>query len=165
VLVAALLLGVAAVRAPRGDEPQDAARREVGIPQPIEPIGIVDDPPTRFTWTPGGDDVDLSQLIVYGRDMARLWESAPLDTNVAVIPLDAYSGVGAGQTCFWRVREVSDGKARAASAIKVFAFRRDLAGNVVEPKLPPEFATPPAIDEAPVPQSDDAASSMPRSGD
>src|ERR1700752_1656156 len=93
VLAAALLLGVVAIRAPRGDASESPALREVGVPQPIEPVGVVEARPPLFTWTPGGDDVDLTQVIVYGREMTRLWETAPLDTNVATIPIEAYANV------------------------------------------------------------------------
>jgi hypothetical protein len=132
VVAAAVILGIVALRPSPVESEAPQALRDVGIPQPIEPLGPVDDPPTRFVWTPGGEDVDLSQVIVYGKDMQRIWATAPLDTNVATIPLDAYLGIGAGENCFWRVREVKDGKARAASGMRPFAFRRDLAGNVVE---------------------------------
>jgi hypothetical protein len=129
------LLGLSA-RAGRSASDAPPAARAVEIPAAIEPIGAMDEPPTRFVWTPGGDDVELSQLILYGRDMKRIWETGPLDTCVATVPLVAYSGIRAGETCFWRVREVANGKARAASNMQPFAFRRDLAGNVAEPEHP-----------------------------
>ncbi len=132
VVAAAVILGIVALRPPPVESGAPQALRDVGIPQPIEPVGPVDAPPTRFAWTPGGEDVDLSQVIVYGQDMQRIWATAPLDTNVATIPLDAYLGIGAGENCFWRVREIKDGKARAASGMRPFAFRRDLQGNVAE---------------------------------
>ncbi|HET9887544.1 MAG TPA: hypothetical protein VFR10_08525, partial [bacterium] len=59
----------------------------VKLPQPIEPIGIVETAPLQFRWTPGSDDVDLAQVIVFKGDMTRIWESAPTDSNVVSIPL------------------------------------------------------------------------------
>lgn len=127
VLLAAALFFVAARSSSMSEAPDPL--RAIEIPHVVEPIGDVDLPPTRFHWTPGGDDVDLSQVIVYRKDSARIWESSPTESTEVIAPDFIYEGIRPGEPCYWRVREVTDGKARAASGMTRFVFRRDSLGN------------------------------------
>lgn len=102
----------------------------VGIPQLVEPIGLVETPPLEFRWQPGGDDVDYTQLLIYRSDMLRLYTSGPLETNSATVPPYVYDTTGPGVPIFWRVREIRDGKARAASGFRKVFYRADFKGNV-----------------------------------
>jgi len=121
-ILGALLL-VATGRAPAPAKAKDASTEAVKLPEPIEPAAYVDTAPLRFVWTPGGDDVDLSQVIIFRGDMTRIWESAPTDTNEVTVPLHAFDVIYPMEPCFWRVREVTDGKPRAASALKPFKIK------------------------------------------
>lgn len=107
-----------------------AAPDSVGIPQLIEPIGLVEKPPLVFRWQPGGDDVDYTQLLVYRSDMMRLYASAPLETNSTEVPPYIYDTTGPGVPIFWRVREIRGGKARATSGFRKVFYRADFKGNV-----------------------------------
>jgi predicted phage tail protein len=108
---------------------RDLVAEDTPIPVGIEPEGVQDTPPTVFRWTPGGDDVDLTQLILYRADKKRLWQSAPTRAAELEVPLEAYRHIPAGETLYWRVREVRRGKARAASAFVAFWFQIDLQGK------------------------------------
>ena len=119
--------------APAKAEPPPAKKEEMKLPDPLEPSGEVESAPLRFVWTPGAEDVDLSQVIIFRGDMTRLWESAPTDTNEVTIPLHAFDAVFPMEPCYWRVREVSDGQPRAASPLKVFKIR-----NPPQRRLPEE---------------------------
>lgn len=108
---------------------RDLVSPDTPIPVGIEPEGVQDTPPTEFRWTPGGDDVDLAQLILYRGDRKRLWQSAPIRGSDFEVPLDAYRDIPAGETLYWRVREVRRGKARAAAAFVAFWYQKDLQGR------------------------------------
>lgn len=136
VLVAALgtvlLFVVARATAPTKPEPP-LAKEAVKLPEPLEPAGEVESAPLRFVWKPGGEDVDLSQVIIFRGDLSRIWESAPSETNEVTIPLHAFDPVYPMEPCFWRVREVTDGQPRAASPLKSFKIR-----NLPKPPPPEE---------------------------
>jgi len=107
---------------------RDLVSEDTPLPVGIEPEGVQDTPPTKFRWEPGGDDVELTQLLLYRSDRKRLWQSAPIRGAELEIPLSAYKHVPAGETLYWRVREVRRGKARASSAFVAFWFQKDLRG-------------------------------------
>ncbi len=149
ILAGAVLLLLAARRPPLPNDAGDPLR-EPAIPRVLEPIGDVDAPPTRFRWRKSGDAVELSQVVVYRSDGARIWETAPTDSSWVEIPAEAYAGIRAGEKCYWRVREVADGHALASSGVTRFVFRRDLRGNeapahLLGLPLPP--GTPPPLEE------------------
>lgn len=108
---------------------RDLVTEDTTIPVGVSPEGVQDTPPTRFRWTPGGEDVDLTQLILYRADRKRLWQSAPLRGAELEVPLSAYEHIPAGETLYWRVREVRRGKPRATSAFVAFWFQADLKGR------------------------------------
>lgn len=102
---------------------------EIALPVPLEPEGEYPAPPTTFRWKPGGDGVDLYQVVLHRASFERFWESAPLrGVTELTIPREAYDGIPAGQQLYWRVREVSGGRARATSAYTPFRFRVDSKG-------------------------------------
>jgi hypothetical protein len=109
--------------------PHDLVPADTPVPVGIEPEGVCDAPPTKFRWKPGGEDVELSQLLVYRNDLKRLWQSAPVRGSEVEIPASAYTDIPAGETLYWRVREVRRGKARATSALVAFWYQIDLAGR------------------------------------
>jgi hypothetical protein len=109
--------------------PRDLVPADTPVPVGVEPQGVCDVPPTKFRWKPGGDDVDLTQLLVYRADLKRLWQSAPVAGFEIEIPISAYTDIPAGETLYWRVREVRRGKARATSALVAYWFQIDLAGR------------------------------------
>lgn len=96
---------------------------DVKLPVPLEPAGELETAPLRFDWEPGGDDVDLSQVILFRGDLSRFWETAPVETSEVTVPLHAFDGIYPMEPCFWRVREVTDGRPRAASELKGFKIR------------------------------------------
>jgi len=121
VAVGALLLYLLGGRTP---PPKAAApAEEVKLPQPLEPAGELETAPLRFVWEPGGEDVDLSQVIIFRGDLSRVWETAPVETSEVTIPLHAFSGIYPMEPCYWRVREVTDGRPRAASVLKGFKIK------------------------------------------
>jgi hypothetical protein len=109
--------------------PRDLVPEDTPVPVGIEPEGVCEVPPAKFRWTPGGDDVELSQLLVYRGDLKRLWQSAPVRGAEIEIPVSAYKDIPAGETLHWRVREVRRGKARATSALVSFWYQTDLEGR------------------------------------
>jgi hypothetical protein len=118
----AILLLIAGRDAP----PVKAASTPEGeptLPELLEPIGVLESAPTRFVWKPSGEDVDLTQLIVFRGDMSRFWESAPTESSEVTIPLHAFDGIYPMEPCFWRVREVTDGRPKAASGLKGFKIK------------------------------------------
>jgi hypothetical protein len=124
---AALAFGLFAALRPNGGpdaNPVEPPRQ----PEPIAPEGTFEEPPLEFRWTPGGDDVDFSQLIVYRDDMNRVWASGPVEGSEVTLPVSVYEGMPAGIPCYWHVREVSAGRPRATSRIAQFEFERDLEG-------------------------------------
>jgi hypothetical protein len=124
-LVIALLGGVRNFRA----DADIAAPDTVELPTPIEPEGEIDVPPSVFRWEPGGPDVTWAQVTIYRGSFERIWESAPLaDTVWTTDPREAFRGIPAGEECFWKVREVVDGRPRAASRYVPFTFRKDARG-------------------------------------
>jgi hypothetical protein len=129
--LAAILLVLAGGRTPPEKAPAEDAKDQ--YPELVEPAGELDDPPLRFVWNPGGEDVDLSQVVVYRSNLDRIWETIPLGpgTREITIPLQAYAGTYPGEPCFWRVLEARDGRSRAVSALKEFKFKNP-------PQLRPE---------------------------
>jgi hypothetical protein len=133
--IASVLLLAAAVFAVGGGATafrplsRDLVPADTPVPVGIEPDGVCEAPPAKFRWTPGGDDAELSQLLVYRGDLKRLWQSAPVRGAEIEIPLSAYADIPAGETLYWRVREVRRGKARATSALVAFWYQVDLAGR------------------------------------
>jgi hypothetical protein len=100
-----------------------APAEEVKLPQPLEPAGELESAPLRFVWEPGGEDVDLSQVILFRGDLSRFWETAPVETSEVTVPLHAFDGIYPMEPCYWRVREVTDGRPRAASVLKGFKIK------------------------------------------
>jgi hypothetical protein len=109
--------------------PRDLVAPDTPLPVGLEPEGVHDTPPTMFRWTPGGQDVDLSQLLLYRGNRSRIWQSAPVQGSELEIPLAAYQDIPAGETLYWRVREVRRGKARASSARVAFWYQLDSQGR------------------------------------
>ena len=108
---------------------RDLVTEDTPIPVGLSPEGVQEAPPTEFRWTPGGEDADLTQLVLYRADRKRLWQSAPLRGAELEVPLSAYEHIPAGETLYCRVREVRRGKPRATSALVAFWFRVDLKGR------------------------------------
>ena len=134
ILVAALGGAVQGFR----PEPSGAVPADTPLPTLSEPQGDLPAPPKVFRWTPGGTDVDLAQVAVYRSTLEPLWQSAPLrGSSIQVDPADVFQGVPAGEELLWRVREVSHGRPRAASAYGRFKFAVDTRG-VGPGAAPPE---------------------------
>jgi hypothetical protein len=127
--VAILVLGGARQNFTPVDPPAVDANR--ALPELIEPQEIVPSPPTEFRWRPSGPDVEQSQVLLYRADLTRLWSSGPLRDSTLTVPLEVYDGVGAGESCYWRVREVAKGRPLATSALMYFYFEVDLHGHGV----------------------------------
>jgi hypothetical protein len=110
----------------------------LGLPEPLEPEGELEEPPRVFRWTPGGEDVAFSQVVIYRSTFERLWESPPLrGDSYELDPDRAFVGIPAGEECVWRVREISGGRPRAASRSVPFTFRKDHRGFAAD-EAPPE---------------------------
>jgi hypothetical protein len=118
--------------------PGPAGETEV-LPLPVSPQGSHPSPPLHFRWKASADDVDFAQVILYRRSYERFWESGPTVGNEVTVPLQAYEGVGAGETCYWRVREVADGKPRGSSPFIEFEFAVDSRGYGPGEAPPPEL--------------------------
>jgi hypothetical protein len=117
-----------------------AAQTEVEVlPLPVSPEGSQPSPPLHFHWKPSRTDVDFAQVILYRQSFERFWESAPTAGDEVTVPVEAYDGVGAGETCYWRVREVADGKPRGSSAFVKFDFAVDSKGYGPGEAPPPEL--------------------------
>ncbi|MEZ5063702.1 MAG: hypothetical protein R3B81_03155 [bacterium] len=112
-----------------------------GIPEIEGPEGTLPVPPREFRWTPGGDDVEWSQVLLYRATFERLWESPPLTEPVfPVDPREVFRGIPAGEEVWWKVREIADGRARAASRLVRFTFEVDAFGH--GPGEAPTYARP-----------------------
>ena len=118
--------------------PGPTAETEV-LPLPVSPQGSQASPPLHFRWKASADDIDFAQVILYRRSYERFWESGPTVGNEVTVPLQAYEGVGAGETCYWRVREVADGKPRGSSPFIEFEFAVDSRGYGPGEAPPPEL--------------------------
>jgi hypothetical protein len=142
---AAVLLGVAGVRGNFRGESARGSPSDAPLPALAEPVGELPEPPGVFRWTPSGPEVGLSQVTVFRGNLEPWWYSAPLDTCVIEVdPAEVFAGIPAGETVFWRVREVTDGRPRATSALVQFSFALDAQGRgpgeapPEEPLLPQE---------------------------
>jgi hypothetical protein len=137
ILVAALGGAVQGFR----PEPSGAVPADTPLPLLGEPQGDLPAPPKVFRWTPGGTDVDLSQVAIYRSTLEPLWQSSPVrGTSIEVDPADVFQGVPAGEQLLWRVREVSRGRPRASSAYGKFKFAvdtRGLGAGVAPPEVRP----------------------------
>ena len=137
VVVLALVLGVpGALRNFRAVErlPDPST---VGLPEPIEPEGELEEPPRVFRWTPGGEDVDFAQVVIYRASYERIWESPPLtEAHFELDPDQAFLGIPPWEECAWKVREVVAGRPRASSRLAMFQFRKDHRGLEAGEALP-----------------------------
>jgi hypothetical protein len=115
--------------APRPASAPDSGRP---IPEALEPTGDLTNPPTVFRWRPSGPEASATQFLLYRGNLDRLWASGPLRDSVVTVPVEAYLGVPAGEPCFWRVREVANGRALATSALTQFQFEVDSQGYRAE---------------------------------
>lgn len=104
-----------------------AGEGPVAIPVALEPTGELDGPPSRFRWTPGGDDV-VSQVLVFRGSLERLWSSAPVRGGELEVPPSVWRGVPAGEKLGWRVREARRGLPAGTSSAATFSFRVDAEG-------------------------------------
>jgi hypothetical protein len=98
---------------------------EVALPEALEPQGTLEVPPAVFRWKPSGARASLSQVIVTGSDLTRIWTSRPLamgTTECDVLDPSVFGRAVPGQALFWRVREVSGGKPRGASPFVKFTL-------------------------------------------
>ncbi|MFN8179992.1 MAG: hypothetical protein U0167_18815 [bacterium] len=110
-------------------EPSGAVPADTPLPTLGEPQGPLPAPPKVFRWTPGGTDVDLSQVAIYRSTLEPLWQSSPVrGSSIEVEPSEVFQGVPAGEELLWRVREVSHGRPRASSAYGRFKFAVDTRG-------------------------------------
>jgi len=101
----------------------------VTLPVPLEPEGELEEPPRVFRWTPGGDDVEFAQVVIYRASFERIWESPPLtEPYFEVDPDLAFLGIPPWEECSWKVREVVGGRPRSTSRIASFQFRKDHRG-------------------------------------
>ena len=124
-------------------EPSGRVPADTPLPTPIQPQGELPSPPAVFDWTPGGPDVALSQIVIFRSNYDVLWESAPLaGPPVTVIPEEVFAGVPAGEPLAWRVREVSNGRPRATTALILFSFDLDTLGRPVGESVPGEPLLP-----------------------
>lgn len=115
------------------------------LPVSIAPIGELESPPTEFRWTPGGEDVDFSQIVLFDDRLQRIWASPLLrEPRLTVDPQQLFRGVVAGRKCGWTVREVYQGRPRATSAIAEFSFATDVKGRGVGESI----ADAPLIEDA-----------------
>jgi hypothetical protein len=143
VLVAAglLLAWLGGARENFRPEPSGAVPVDTPIPVALEPQGELPEPPKVFRWTPGGTDVDVSQVAIYRSTLEPLWQSRPTHaTSLELDPSQVFHGIPAGEELAWRVREVSRGRPRATSAFVKFKFQKNAEGlpvgarpNVVRP--------------------------------
>ena len=110
--------------------PEPEVSVEIGIPQPLSPQGDLPIVPSVFRWEPGGDDAEWSQVVIYRGNLERIWQSPLLRRadSYEVDPKLAFLGIPAGEDCFWRVRELVEGQARAISAFGEFKYERDALG-------------------------------------
>jgi hypothetical protein len=99
------------------------------LPVAIEPSGLIDAPPRRFVWRPGGTP-DLSQLVIYDEGFLVIWASRPLPpgTSEWEVPPEVFEGALPGRKHYWRVRQVAGGKPHASSDAVEFIFRVDTRG-------------------------------------
>jgi hypothetical protein len=124
-----------------GFRPLPSGRIPADTPLPvgIEPSGNLDAPPSVFRWTPGGPDVDFSQVLVFDERFERVWQSAPVaDHEIKVDPARVFARVAAGAPLSWSVREVRRGRPRATSAAVAFTFAVDVQGRGIGESLPGE---------------------------
>ena len=81
--------------------------------------------------------MDFAQVVIYRASFERLWESPPLtEARFELDPDQAFLGIPAWEECAWKVREVVDGRPRAASRLAVFQFRKDHRGFEAGEALP-----------------------------
>lgn len=119
---------------PSGRIPEDTK-----LPVGTYPEGELPEPPAVFRWEPGGDDVDLSQVIVFDDRRNRLWQSVPLaGSEVAIDPPAVFAGAAAGRVYSWSVREFRGGRPRATSALVQFSFDVDVHGRGIGESVPAE---------------------------
>jgi len=117
---------------PSGLMPEDTPR-----PVPGDPQGELESPPSRFEWTPGGDDVDVAQVVIFRESLDLLWQSSPRKgPPVELVPEDVFADVPAGEWIYWRIREVQGGRPRATSALVQFRFATDVHGRGVPAIVP-----------------------------
>ncbi len=139
-----VLLAGAAALALGGDvagnfrpEPSGAVDPDTPLPVPLEPEGELPAPPTVFRWTPGGDDVDLAQVVLFSSNYEVFWQSGPLEgPPLEIVPEEVFAGIPAGEPLAWRVREVARGRPRAASRMVVFSFTVDAHGRPIGESVP-----------------------------
>ncbi len=118
-------------------EPSGAVAPETPLPVPLEPEGELPAPPAVFRWTPGGDDVDLAQIVLFRSNYEVFWQSGPLEgPPLEVAPAEIFAGIPAGEPVAWRVREVAQGRPRAASRMVIFSFEVDTEGRPVGESRP-----------------------------
>ena len=140
VLVAAVALFLAG-GAMDGFRPVPSGRipDDTKLPVGIEPQGERPEPPTVFRWEPGGDDVDLSQVIVFDDRRNRLWQSVPIAGNEVVVDAaHVFERAAAGRVYSWSVREFHAGRPRATSALVQFSFDVDVHGRGIGESVPAE---------------------------
>lgn len=119
---------------PSGRVPEDTT-----LPVGTYPQGELPEPPTIFRWEPGGDDVDLSQVIVFDDRRNRLWQSVPLaGREVAIDAARVFERAAAGRVYSWSVREFRRGRPRATSALVQFSFDVDVHGRGIGESIPAE---------------------------
>lgn len=110
-------------------EPSGAIPADTPLPVLHDPQGDLPAPPSQFAWTPGGNDVDLAQVVLFKSNLEVFWQSGPLSgPPLTVDPAEVFAGIPAGEPLAWRVREVSGGKPRASSDLVVFSFAVDTQG-------------------------------------
>jgi hypothetical protein len=135
IAIAGAILLLVTGRSPSPAKAKAEPTETVNLPKLIEPAGILDSVPQQFRWTPGGDDVDISQVIIFRGDMTRIWESAPTDSDEVTVPLHMFNLIAPMEPLFWRVREVTDGKPRAASDLMPFKIKNLPQHSPPEEKL------------------------------
>jgi hypothetical protein len=107
------------------------------VPVILAPAGEQEQLPTVFRWTPGGPDVDFSQVLVFDDSLSRIWTSAPVrGSELTVDPAIVFDGIQAGTPCAWSVREVYQGRPRATSALQEFSFNHDWLGRPIGESRP-----------------------------
>ncbi|MBZ0268761.1 hypothetical protein K8I85_11435, partial [bacterium] len=140
VLVAAVLLLVVG-GVVEGFRPLPSGRIPEDTPLPVgeEPQGELPEPPAVFRWEPGGDDVDLSQVIIFDDRRERLWQSVPLTgSELTVDVAHVFDRAAAGHVYSWSVREFRNGRPRATSPLVQFSFDVDVHGRGIGESVPGE---------------------------
>jgi hypothetical protein len=138
VLVAAVLLFFAG-GALEGFRPEPSGRipGDTKLPVGTSPEGELPAPPTVFRWEPGGDDVDLSQVIVFDDRRDRLWQSVPVKGSELTVDVEhVFAMAAAGHVYSWSVREFRAGRPRATSALVQFSFDVDVHGRGIGESMP-----------------------------